>query len=478
MFSYSKKLTKKQKQFIKEKCRVRAKADIFCDDPPLHSCYSVSDGAINLPLGVMKRFVKRNPNHSIPHPRTDVYFNHDKFTLLTTSTDPSGRRRDQDVVARQIMDGLNDKSCQLVAAFPGFGKTMLGVYLMCEYGYKTIVMCHLVDTLQQWVETIRDACFKPDGSPVIIQIPKGAKTRLDPDADVYVMSVQKGIRMAKKGLLDDEVREMVGMVIFDEIHIAPVSGLTKIISQLRPKYSIGLSATPDRKDGLHKLFEPFYGKGMILREEVKNSYVIKVETEFVPEIEYIVRKGIRMPDGTIKENSIAYNVERTDMAIRIFMKWFSELKTLFVCSRVAQVKMIVDRLVELGIDVTSNTKEKHRQVIVGCKGACGTGYDLPGLRALFLMTCIGDVRQVKERIRDPGGVIVDIVDDDKAYIETHWKNREKSYLKGGAKIITYKDIEHESDLYTAISMATPTKPTKTKQQKRLEKLRGPRTPVV
>ena len=50
----------------------------------------------------------------------------------------------------------------------------------------------------------------------------------------------------------------IGTVIIDEAHVATKTCFTQSLFKFRPYYLIGLTATPDRADGLHNLYKPFF----------------------------------------------------------------------------------------------------------------------------------------------------------------------------------------------------------------------------
>ena len=57
-----------------------------------------------------------------------------------------------------------------------------------------------------------------------------------------------------EGTFDD-----FGMAIFDECHHLSAEVFSRALSKVTPKYLLGLSATPKRKDGLSKVFKWYLG---------------------------------------------------------------------------------------------------------------------------------------------------------------------------------------------------------------------------
>ena len=58
--------------------------------------------------------------------------------------------------------------------------------------------------------------------------------------------------MTKKENMEDLVKNY-GLVIVDECHHVAAYGFEQVMKAIRSKYVYGLTATPTRKDGLHKI---------------------------------------------------------------------------------------------------------------------------------------------------------------------------------------------------------------------------------
>ena len=64
-------------------------------------------------------------------------------------------REEQKIVANESIKILNDKGSVLIAAFCGFGKTCLSLYLINKIKLKTLIITHRIVLMQQWLEAIR-----------------------------------------------------------------------------------------------------------------------------------------------------------------------------------------------------------------------------------------------------------------------------------------------------------------------------------
>lgn len=121
----------------------------------------------------------------------------------------------------------------------GGGKTVIGTAAIARTGQPALILVHTHDLVEQWAATIRDALGIETGTIA------GGKFEL---ADVTVATVQSLVT------LDDDARAEVagrfGTVILDEAHHAPASVFREVLSWLPGKFRFGLTATPERSDGL------------------------------------------------------------------------------------------------------------------------------------------------------------------------------------------------------------------------------------
>jgi len=62
------------------------------------------------------------------------------------------------------------------------------------------------------------------------------------------------LRDYPEGIFDD-----FGIIVFDEVHHLASEMFSKALLKVRPRFTLGLSATPNRKDGLSQVFYDFIG---------------------------------------------------------------------------------------------------------------------------------------------------------------------------------------------------------------------------
>ena len=309
--------------------------------------------------------------------------------------------------------------------------TAISVYLSIKLGLKTMILSHLDIVKQQWGEA-----FEEFGGQIKTQFIKN-NVKLDPTADVYIVGIQKA------NLMDTEDFNNIGTVIIDEAHIITVTTFTHTMFKFRPRYLIGLSATPDRADGLHTLFYPFFGKNFIVRKEKKEFTVYTLTTQYQPRIKYVYVQGKRTVDWNTVVKSIEENEERWQLIVTIVHK-HPDHKIIVLCNRKVMSTGIYELLMKQGEDAellihTKKTWNKEARVLVAGFKKGGVGLNDPKLTMAIIASDTKDVRQYEGRIRTVNNIIYHIVDDYPAFYN-HYKCCEKWYLEKGATIKTINKI--------------------------------------
>lgn len=426
-------LSLEQKEFIVETCTITTKPDIYNPTPLTLESYKVNkvDDEILIPMGMWKYFLSATagfPNgEANTYPPMNPNAKYVK-TLLTIETDPDKRGRDQDVIVDTALKKLEENGSVFLGVFTGAGKSSMGIYISIYLKLKTIVLCHLDIVKSQWP----DEYAKFSGGSVKVQYVKGSK-KMDPDADVYIVGIKKVLNISDKEL------SLIGTVIVDEAHISTVTAFTQSLLKFRPRYLVGLSATYDRNDGLHKLLYPYYGSpdNFIIRKEKKEFTVFKVQTPYEPRIKYVRKNGQRIVDWATVIKSIEENPLRWQNVVDVVMQYPNE-KMIILCNRQVQAKGIYNLCLKYEEDAVlliGDTKvwDKTKRITVTSFKKGGVGLNMPDLTFAIIASDTSDVRQYEGRIRTTNNIIYHFVDHYEAF-EKHYKVCEKWYREKGATI--------------------------------------------
>jgi superfamily II DNA or RNA helicase len=129
---------------------------------------------------------------------------------------------------------------------PGIGKTVLGTYLVAERARSTLILVHRKPLLEQWIAQL--AMFLGIDEKEVGQIGGGKRK---PNGRLDVAMIQSLVR---QDAVDDLVASY-GQVIVDECHHLPAVSFERVLSRVKARYVVGLTATPQRRDGHHPITE-------------------------------------------------------------------------------------------------------------------------------------------------------------------------------------------------------------------------------
>ncbi len=147
-------------------------------------------------------------------------------------------------VQQAAADALLAHDIGVFVAPPGVGKTVVGTYLIAARGCSTLVLVHRQPLLDQWLAQL--SLFFGLERKQIGQIGAGKKTgngRLD------VAMIQSLVR---KDNIQDIVAQY-GQVVVDECHHLPAVSFERVLAEAKARYVVGLTATPQRRDGHHPI---------------------------------------------------------------------------------------------------------------------------------------------------------------------------------------------------------------------------------
>ncbi len=147
---------------------------------------------------------------------------------------------------QQAVTALLGSDIGVFVAPPGVGKTVVGTRLVAERGCSTLVLVHRRPLLDQWRAQL--SLFLGIEAKEIGHIGAGKNAgngRLD------VAMIQSLVR---KGVVNDVVASY-GQVIVDECHHVSAVSFERVLAEVKARYVVGLTATPQRRDGHDPIVE-------------------------------------------------------------------------------------------------------------------------------------------------------------------------------------------------------------------------------
>ena len=318
----------------------------------------------------------------------------------------------------------------------GHGKTCCGLYIACKLRAKTLILVHKRFLADQWAERI--AHFVPSASVSFIQ---GAEC--DTSGDFVIAMIQTLLSRDYSHRIFDPF----SLLIFDEAHHVAAKVFSQIMFSLNLPYTLGLTATPTRKDGLERLIHYFLGpvsytKSLSCDQNVHVG-VYKYSCEMYADTPPTNVRGD--VDYTKILTMLAGNAHRTAWIVELIEKQLLHKDVLVLSHRRAHCEALVKLLQNKGLDaalyIGGIKTIPTARILVSSYAYVSEGFDEPRLEALVLTTPASDVSQTVGRIlrgnapnRSP--CIIDIVDTWGVCFAQAAKRR-KQYLASGF-IITQK----------------------------------------
>lgn len=153
----------------------------------------------------------------------------------------------------EIINSFMEKGANGLICVPcGYGKTFMALNIAVRLKKRFLIVVDKEFLMNQWKSEIEN--FVLGARVGIIQ---ANKVQIDTsEYDVTICMIQTICRREFSDGFFDEY----GFTIFDECHHLGASYFCKALRKIQTKYMLGLSATPDRDDGLTSVFEYHLGE--------------------------------------------------------------------------------------------------------------------------------------------------------------------------------------------------------------------------
>ena len=355
------------------------------------------------------------------------FYGQDKFgpALRDTRPEPirvnihfTGQLRDatrQNEAFRAGVEAFQTHGGGVLSLPPGYGKTACALAFAGHLGVRTLIVVHKEFLANQWKERIEQFC--PGASIGRIQ-----QDVFDVEKDFVIAMIQTLCsRENAIGAFDS-----FGLVIVDEAHHIGAAAFSQSMFKFFPKYTLGLTATPERKDGLTRILYWFMGPEFF---SVRRKDQTGVQVVRVPFDHPRFREGVPVSRFG-KINMAAMVTELTELDERNTMILghvraclFENRRILILTDRrehcfwfAQQFKEDVCGLYIGGMSEPELAVSASKKVVIATFSMAAEGLDIPILDTVVLATPKSDVVQAVGRIlrETPGKKnaprIIDIID--------------------------------------------------------------------
>jgi superfamily II DNA or RNA helicase len=332
----------------------------------------------------------------------------------------------------------------LLGDFQVTHNTVMSLNIISQLGKKTLVVVHKDFLLKQWRERIEH--FLPDARIGLVK----AKVIDIEDKDIVMASLQSlAMKEYDKGTFDE-----FGLVVCDEVHNFAAEVFSRALFKINFKYSLGLSATITRKDGLSKVFKWHLGDIVYKNTKKKIDKVLVECHEYYNDSQSYSKEETlfnNKPNMARMINNICYFDNRTDYIVNIIKRIKNEENNrniLLLSDRREHLKDLKNKIDNLEINNSKNGyyvggmkdnelkyTEDNCDIILATFSMAAEGLDLPKLDSVILCSPKSSIEQsvgrilrkkMEDRIYIP--LIIDIIDYFSMFINQS-KKRIKYYKK-------------------------------------------------
>ena len=197
----------------------------------------------------------------------------------------------------------------------GFGKTVCALWVVSTLGRRTLVLVHTSALADQWSERVRT--FLPGARVGRIQ-----QDVVDVEGcDVVIGMIQSVVRRE----YDRSVLSSFGTLVVDEAHHIAAPWFSVALRKLPTRYVLGLSATPDRKDGLGRILPWMLGE-VAFRATRSDEECVNVRSiAYVdPPNQWELRDRRGKPRYSEMLTRLATNPERTSFIASLIMEYVNK----------------------------------------------------------------------------------------------------------------------------------------------------------
>lgn len=331
-----------------------------------------------------------------------------KYNYNETNIKFNGKLKEFQIpIVESIMKQLNDcidnnkPAGGMIKLTCGGGKTVLAIYLACLLKLKTLIIVNKEALMDQWIERIKSFC---DARIGIIRC-DDVNTK---DKDIVIGM----LRSISKKNYDQSVFSDFGIVIYDEAHHMCSRCDSRALLYTSAKYTIGLSATPERADGLNRVNELYIGK-MLCEMEKKFGYRVLIKSIHFNSDDIMYKekkawfKGRMTPSDVMMQSNIIKVKHRNNMIAQVIDHIKRHGRRILILSKRIEHLTILKTLVDTKTQQDNETHlynsyfytgptkkcekvqaEKNGHIIFATSNLAEEGIDIPHLDTIIFASPI------------------------------------------------------------------------------------------
>ena len=387
-------------------------------------------------------------------------------------------RKEQIPIIDLYKQACDEKGGGLISLKCGGGKTVLALYIISMLKKKTIVVVHKDFLMTQWRDRITQ--FLPNA-----KIGKIQQNTIDIENKDIILAMVQSLSQKE---YDPNVFSSFGLAVFDECHHLGAEVFSKSMAKVASKYMLGLSATPDRKDGLRKVFEWYIGPMVYSSKSDKNIDYIETRIyEYMNDdyqyskIDKIHTKNGPKPCMPRMINNISDCIHRNNFINDLIKTEYEKGRKLLVLGDRREYLNRTEKWIKENINTNivgqyvggmkpSELRDsQEKDIILGTYSMASEGMDIPKLNTIFLASpksdvvqSVGRILREKAEVRKFHPLVIDFLD-----IHPNLSVFNKQCDK---RITFYKKNNHEIHMYHMDGTKTKVEKRKSRKKKELHEI--------
>jgi superfamily II DNA or RNA helicase len=389
-------------------------------------------------------------------------------------------RTEQEPIIDLYKKACLEKGGGLISLKCGGGKTVLALYIISMLKKKTIVVVHKDFLMTQWRDRITQ--FLPQA-----RIGKIQQNTIDIENKDIVLAMVQSLSQKE---YESEVFSTFGLAIFDECHHLGAEVFSKSMAKVASKYMLGLSATPDRKDGLRKVFEWYIGPMVYSsKSEVNKDFIETRIYEYTNEediqyskIDKIHTKNGPKPCMPKMINNISDCIHRNNFINEIVKTEYETGRKILILGDRREYLNRTEKWIKHNIDPdvvgqyvggmkpAELRDSQEKDIILGTYSMASEGMDIPKLNTIVLASpksdvvqSVGRILREKASVRKFHPLVID-------FIDTH-PNLSVFKKQCDKRISFYKKCNHEIHTYHMDGSQTKIEKRKPKKKKEIHEIK-------